>query len=340
MARDQPMMDALGIHWAGIDRIIIVPVFILLIALCIKNYRRIKDSIKHLAHPQNLATIFKNFSLRKLFLKTLLLTIGICFLFLALLQPQWGKKEQIIKQEGRDVVIILDISRSMLAKDMKPTRLDFAKLKIRTLLSKLTCERVGLIVFSGSAFVQCPLTIDSAAFLTFLQNVDTEIISSGTTSLDKALTKALEVFEPATGRKNKLVILLTDGEDYSLNLNAAQSNAIKENLHVFALGIGTPEGAPIPKLDESGNSAGHETDEKGNIVLSALNEKLLQELCTQLHGHYVRATYDDSDADAVTALITGYEKESFEDRKLSLFEDQYPWFLGIAWFCLALEWIL
>lgn len=243
-------------------------------------------------------------------------------------------------QEGRDVLILLDISRSMSAKDLKPNRLEFAKLKIRNLLAKLPSDRIGLVVFSGSAFVQCPLTADHAAFSMFLDHVDTEIISSGTTSLDKALTKALEVFGSAEGRRNRLAIVLTDGEDFSVNFDAAQNKALKENLHVFALGVGTPEGAPIPKFDREGKTIGHEVDEKGNVILSVLNEPMLQQLCARLNGLYQRATYDDRDIDALVARLTQYEKEQFADKKFSLYEEQYPWFLAVAWLCLALEWIL
>jgi Ca-activated chloride channel family protein len=228
----------------------------------------------------------------------------------------------------------------MRAQDIKPTRLDCAKLKIRALLEKLHCERVGLIVFSGSAFVQCPLTSDHTAFLMFLDHVDTEMISSGTTALDRALTQALEVFASAAGRKNKLAVVLTDGEDFSSNLDATTQQAMSENLHVCALGVGTPEGAPIPKFNDEGSPIGHETDEKGNIVLSCLNEKLLQSICAQVQGLYVPLSYDDSDLDAINAYISHYEKEKFEDKKISLFQDKYPWLLGLAWICLLVEWIL
>ena len=333
-------MDIFGIHWAGIDRIVYTPLVILLIVFIIKHSRTLAAAATSLAHKKYAHIIFKGFSARKQRAKGILLSLSIVFVLLALLQPQWGTIEQTIAQEGRDVLIVLDISRSMKAQDLKPTRLDFAKLKIRNLLPKLSCERVGLIVFSGSAFVLCPLTADHAAFLTFLDNVDTEIISSGTTALDTALSKTLEVFASLPTKKNKLVMLLTDGEDFSAHLSTTQEQTIQENVHLFALGVGTPEGAPIPKFDPAGNPAGHETDEKGNIVLSALNETLLQNLCSALHGQYVRARYDDSDIGAIAHKISSYEKEKFEDKQLSLFQDQYPWFLAIAWICLALEWIL
>jgi Ca-activated chloride channel homolog len=333
-------MITLGIHWAGFDRVVFLPIFLVLIFFIIRNYRRITRAAAQLVHPAHRTMLFAHFSPRRQMLKAFLLGTSAIFIFLALLQPQWGKKEQVIAQEGRDVLILLDISRSMRAADVKPNRLDFAKLKIKALLDKLTCDRVGLIVFSGSAFVQCPLTADHAAFLMFLDHVDTEIVSSGTTALDTALAKALEVFSSAQGRKNKLAVLVTDGEDFSYNLDVATNQALKENLHVFAIGVGTTDGAPIPILNEEGMQTGHETNEKGEIVLSRLGEKILSTLCSSVHGSYIPMTYNDTDIDTIASQVAHYEKEKFEDKKISLFEDQYPWLLGIAWICLLIEWML
>jgi Ca-activated chloride channel family protein len=333
-------MITLGIHWAGFDRVVFVPIFLVLIFFIIRNYRRITHAAAQLAHEAHRTKLFAHFSPRRQMFKAFLLSTSAIFIFLALLQPQWGKKEQVIAQEGRDVLILLDISRSMRAADVKPNRLDFAKLKIKALLDKLTCDRVGLVVFSGSAFVQCPLTADHAAFLMFLDHVDTEIVSSGTTALDTALAKALEVFSSAQGRKNKLAVLVTDGEDFSYNLDAATQQALQGNLHVFAIGVGTTDGAPIPILNEEGIQTGHETNEKGEIVLSRLGEQTLSTLCSHVHGSYIPMTYNDADIDTIASQVTHYEKEKFEDKKISLFEDQYPWLLGIAWICLLIEWMV
>lgn len=334
------MVDFFGIHFAGIDRIIFLPIVVILFIVLIRNHRRVSRAAQILVHPQHRKTIFKHYSPLRQRLKLFLSITAITGVFIALLQPQWGKQEQQVVQEGRDLLIVLDISRSMLAKDFKPSRLDFAKLKIRTLLEKIPSERVGLIVFSGSAFVQCPLTADHAAFLMFLEHVDTQTISSGTTAIDQALVKTISLFENSPTRKNKLAMLLTDGEDFSYSLDSAQARAIKQNLHLFAIGIGSNEGAPIPKVNERGEQIGHEVDSSGAIALSKLDEGTLQKLCSSLNGHYVRATYDDTDIDAIVTDIKRFEKETFADKKMSLYHDQYPWFLAIAWICLALEWIL
>ena len=334
------MSDFLGIHWAGIDRIIYLPIFVIFSFLIIRNYLRIRRSTNLLVHPKQTSTIFKHFSLRKNLIKTILLISGLFFIFLALLQPQWGKQSQHITQEGRDLLIVLDISRSMQAQDMKPSRLDFAKLKIRNLLSRLHFDRVGLILFSGSAFVQCPLTVDQSAFLMFLDHVDTEVISSGTTAFDTALNKAMEVYGDTVGRKNKAVLLVTDGEDFSSNLQSAKQKAIEQNIKVLALGIGSTQGAPIPIFDHQGNQIGHEKDEHGVIALTKLNEPLLQSLCQELNGIYYRAHYDDGDIDGLVSVIKKFEKEKFMDRKVSRYHDQYPWLLGLAWIVLLLEWLL
>lgn len=330
----------LGIHWAGIDRIVVFPVVLLLIFLIIRNYWRIATVVRILVHKKNQKSIFQHFSLSRYRFKIVLLCSGLLLLFLAVLQPQWGKKESIVQQEGRDLLIMFDISRSMLAQDVKPSRLALGKLKVRRLLEKLSFERVGLLVFSGTAFMQCPLTADHGAFLMFLDNLDVETMSSGTTALDTALVRATSFFGMVKGRKNKLALLITDGEDFSVGLESAQCRALQENMSLFALGVGTPEGAPIPKVDMSGTAVGYETDDHGGVALSKLNEPLLQNLCDKLHGKYLHAGYGDEDINEIARIVKSYEKEKFSDKNISLYEERYPWLLGGAWVLFALEWIL
>lgn len=333
-------MNFLGIYWAGTDYFITLPLFLILIGGVIKNYYRLKLSLLSLVHAHHQKMLFKNFSIRRTWFKAVCISISLLCMFLALLQPQWGMKEQEMVQEGRDLMILLDISKSMQAKDLKPSRLECAKLKIRNLLKKLSCERVGLIVFSGSAFVQCPLTSDYSAFLMFLDHVDSESLASGTTNLSGAFSKVIEVYKNIPERKHKLALLLTDGEDFSIHLESIKKELTTQAITLFTLGIGTPEGAPIPKVDEYGNIQGHEQDEQGNVALSKLDEQKLSSIATTLNGHYVRAGYDDSDINAIVKRVTQYEKETFADKKISHYHDQYPWFLGGALLLLALEWII
>lgn len=328
-----------GIHWAAADRFVYLPLFVLVAIFIIRRLFFIKNAYRQLVHSGHQKMLFGSFSLFRQTCKAVLLCLALGFLFIAMLRPQWGKKEEVIAQEGRDLAIALDISRSMLARDMQPSRLDFAKLKIKRLLEKLTCERVALIIFSGNAFIQCPLTGDKDAFLMFLDHIDAQTLASGTTALDKALNKTLDLFKTTPERKNKLVVFLTDGEDFSLSLSSAQQQAIQNNLIFFALGIGSPQGAPIPKINTDGTISGHEIDTDGKIALSCLNETLLADLCKQLKGHYIKSVYDDSDINSLVSYVASYEKEKFADKKISLFEEQYPWFCGFAWLCLALEWI-
>ena len=334
------MMNTFGIHWAGIDKIVYFPIFLFFIILVIRNYLKVKDKSLQLYHKSQKSVVFPGFSQVKLKLKTFFLCTAIFAIFLAILQPQWGKKEQNLMQEGRDLLILLDVSRSMLAKDLKPNRLEFAKLKIRDLVSKLAVDRVGLIVFSGAAFLQCPLTIDHAAFLMYLKNIDVESIASGTTSIESALQKALSVYEQIPNRKNKLVTIITDGEDFSTNLGNIKTLAASNNIRLFALGVGTSQGAPIPIFDNLGKQVGHQTDESGQIVTTKLNEEKLREITQALNGVYIRATYQDADVDQLVKIVKSFEKEKFADKQFSLFHDQYPWFLGVGWFLLLMDFVL
>jgi len=334
-------MDVLGIHYAQWHYIISAPLFIIAVILCVRYAFTSRKNIFLLVDKKHLKKLFPGFSPVRIILKSFLWCCGIIALLLALLRPQWNKKEQTVTQEGRDVMIVLDVSRSMLAHDMVPSRLENAKLKIRSLLDMLSFERVGLILFSGSAYIQCPLTADHAAFLTFLKHVDAETISSGTTALDKAFLKTMEAFGGASSdRKHKLMVLLTDGEDFSANFGPVKTKAREQNMTVFAVGLGSPEGAPIPIVNEYGKQVGHETDKDGKPILSVLNEDLLSGVCSALGGTYVRATQDDSDLDVIVAKINQFEKEKFEDRSFTSYEDKYVYFVASAFLFLLLEWLL
>lgn len=328
----------MNIHWGTPNNIwcfILLAIAALLLSIRY-NKKRIAQHLLVGVHSQFL----RNYSPIKQVLKALLLSVGFLFLCIALLRPQWNKSEETVMQEGRDVYIALDISRSMLAADCKPNRLVYAKEKIKHLIKKLSCERVGLILFSGSAFVQCPLTSDYAAFFLYLDAVDAELISSGTTALDQAIQQALTSFGAVPDRKSKLLVVLTDGEDFSRNLDTIKQEATDANLSIFAIGVGTPEGAPVPLFDHHGNSIGHQKDAKGGVVISRLNEQVLQKLSQDAGGRYIRATDNNDDIFALTRLVQSFDKEQLAERKHSRYEDQYHYFLLVTFICLILEWLL
>lgn len=283
---------------------------------------------------------FKNFSSTRYTMRALCMAIGFLGLFFAVLRPQWGQKEVVIKQEGRDLFIALDVSRSMLATDCAPDRLTIAKQKIKQLVPMLGCERVGLILFSGSAFVQCPLTIDYQAFNMFLDTVDAETISSGSTDLAQPIYKALDVYAAMPNKASKLLVIFTDGEDFSPDLSACTSRIKNENLKVFTIGVGTAEGAPIPVYDLQGKQIGHQKDQYDKIVISRLNQEILHEVSHAAGGTYIGLTSDTSDIKELVARVQKFDKEQFEDKNFDVLEDKYHYFLMISFLCFALEWIL
>ncbi len=328
-----------GISWAGVEYALLFPFLILALWLVLYRFNKVRRVIKQLAGTW-LSLLVHNFSVQRHVIKCILMSVGLFSLFLALLRPQWYKSEQIVAQKGRDLFIALDVSRSMLATDCSPNRLACAKEKIKHLVQELSCERVGLILFSGSAFVQCPLTTDYQAFRMFLDHVDAETISSGTTAMDAAIKQVLHAYKAMPAKKNKLLVIFTDGEDFSSNLDQFKREAQKEALHIFALGIGTPEGAPIPLFDQLGNPAGHQRDNKGNVVISRLNEGILSTLANDVGGSYIRFSPDDSDVRGIVRSVQSFQKEHIEDKKFAQLQEQYPYFLIVSFFCFALEWLL
>ncbi len=328
-----------GIRWASPSYLWVMPVIIVIILCYLYRQYKIRVAVRAFAgkwYP----SIIQNFILSREYVKALLFGIALIFLNGALLRPQWHEQAHTVVQNGRDILIALDISRSMLATDCHPNRLAYARTKIKQLLTKLPSERVGLILFSGSACMQCPLTTDYSAFTMFLDQVDAETISSGSTALDAAIEQALRAFQSAPERKNKLLVIFTDGEDFSTNLSHLKKEAQEQGLRIFTMGAGTHEGAPIPLYDGEGNQIGHQKDAKGKVVISQLNEGILHSLATDVGGTYILCTKDATDVHKLIERIIRFEKERFEDKQIAQFDDKYHYFVLVSLCCLLLEWIL
>ncbi|HEV2916327.1 MAG TPA: VWA domain-containing protein [Candidatus Babeliales bacterium] len=311
-----------------------------IIGLIIYRHQHIENLIYSLVG--NRATILlQHTSFTRRIIKSVLLGIGVLFLGITLWQPHWDKDIQEAEEYSRDLYIVLDISRSMLAQDVQPNRLELAKILIKKLVSKLSCQRVGLIVFSGSAFVQCPLTQDHGAFNVFLDHVDVETIASGTTSLEGALNQVINTYNRMPTKKHKLVVLVTDGEDFSDNMTAMQERIAESGLTICAIGIGTPEGAPVPLYDEYGNHIGHLKDTHDNVVISCHNAALLQDLVCKTGGQYCGALHDQSGIDTMVNYIMHIEKELLESNKTWIeLKAQYPYFVMVSFICFLIEWLL
>jgi Ca-activated chloride channel family protein len=299
-----------------------------------------RRSLLRLMQAGYIPLMLQHYSMTKKVIKILLLAITCLFVLLALSRPQWGKQEQRVEQTGRDLLIAVDISRSMLAQDCKPNRLEYAKEKIKKLLYNLSCERVGLLVFSSSTIVQCPLTTDYGAFYLFLDQLNVETISQGTTAIDQVMQSAINLFAQIPSRKTKLLVIFTDGEDFSANLTAIKDRALQERLSIFTMGVGTEHGAPIPIINEKYKQVGFEKDARGHVIMSCLNKKLLQEIAAKSGGKYIAATDDATDIASLIATINQFEKDALEDKTVQLFQEQYPYFIAVAFGCYLLEWLL
>lgn len=265
--------------------------------------------------------------------KRCLLILSLLFIVLGLCQPHFKKKDVLVERKGIDVVIAVDVSNSMLAKDIQPTRLDKAKLELSGLIDKLKTDRIGIVAFAGDAFIQCPLTLDKNAAKLFLNTISPNIVTVQGTDL----TKALQVATQAFGEKNeggKAVILLTDGENLEEDPLDAAKAAFQKGIHVFTIGIGTSDGSTLPNAY---GAQGYKKDRQGQIVLSKLNEPLLKALARNTEGMYYRATRGELETDKLLTQLSRLAQKDFKSQWLAEYEENYQFFLILAILLLLAE---
>jgi Ca-activated chloride channel homolog len=263
--------------------------------------------------------------------KNMLRLLSIGLIIMALARPQWGTRWEEVKMRGLDIVVALDTSRSMLAQDIKPNRLQQAKWGIRDLVKQLKGDRIGLIAFAGEAFLQCPATIDYAAFLMMLDDTYSGIIPLGGTDLYEALNESINSFD-SNSTADKVIILISDGEGHTGDPRDLLPKLKKDNIRIFAIGVGTREGDLIQ------TSEGFVKDKAGHVVKSALNENMLQLIARETGGFYIRSAPGDFGLERVYEQgIAQLQREERESRLNEVWQERFVWFLGGALLLLLIE---
>ncbi len=245
--------------------------------------------------------------------RALLWLVALALIIVAMARPQWGSEVQTVDQEGLQVMVALDVSQSMLAQDIKPTRLDRAKLEISDLMDRLNGDEVGLVVFSGASFIQFPLTSDYNTARMYLEGANPTVISRPGTAIGDAIRTAVRGFDESLDSQ-KVLVVISDGEDQETDPLAAAQEAADAGILIYSIGFGTPEGEPIPVLDANGAVVDYKRDAQGEVVLSKLDETTLQEIAQIGGGHYYRAAADASELDSLLAELDTLQKAKLESR--------------------------
>ena len=282
-----------------------------------------KKILSRFADAGMFSSIIPEYDPKRRWIKAVLITLATGCFIVALSGPQWGFKWEKINEKGVDLMIALDCSKSMLAEDIKPNRLERAKREIVDLLRMMKSDRAGLVAFSGKAVLQCPLTLDHEAFYIFLNVLTPGFLPVGGTNLSEALMTAFNGFEKESDTE-KAVIIITDGENTAGDAEEAAKMLAKKGIKIFCIGVGDSEGAPIP--DDKG---GFKKDASGNIVLSRVDEKGLETLAALTGGAYVRSVAGDMDLDLIykDKIRKGMQEKNLTSGKQKVWENRFQWFL-------------
>jgi Ca-activated chloride channel family protein len=268
-------------------------------------------------------------------LKLIYACLAIAFLAIGLANPQVGTKMETVKRQGVDLVFALDVSASMLAEDVAPSRLEKAKYLIAQSLEELGGDRVGIIAYAGKAYPLCPITTDYSAAKLALSSASPDFIPTPGTALEEALEYSLSYFDPESPA-SKVLVVISDGEDHDENWKEFVGQLNERGIKVLAVGLGTAKGGPIP-IKTGSNIIGYKKDENGEVVITRQNDEVLRELASQTNGSYVSGSNTSGTLEALKNTLSGLEKADIEERVFTDYDDQFQWFLAIAFALLLLE---
>ena len=323
--------------WGNVQLLYWLPLALPLAWALFALLRRRRAALAQLVDPALLGVLAPAWNPARAQSRLVLRVLALALLVVALARPQWGFHWEDVRRQGLDLLVVLDTSRSMMASDIKPTRLQQAKWGIRDLLRHLRGDRVGLVPFSGSSILQCPLTIDYAAFTMTLDDVYSGLIPRGGTAIEQALRTAIDSF-PKDGAADRVVLLVTDGEDHEGDPLKLLPELKEKDIRVYTIGIGTLAGEMVPGADGQG---AYFKDRQGQIVKTALKEDVLQKLALGTGGTYVRSAPGDTGLERVfNESINNLKRSEQETRTAKIYEERFVWAIAAALLLLAWEALL
>ena len=271
----------------------------------------------------------------KALLKLVVLVMSLVCFCIALVNPKVGTKLETVTREGVDIVFAIDVSKSMLAEDVAPNRLEKAQQLTAQIINNLVSDRVGIIAYAGKAVPQLPITTDYAAAKMFLQNMNTDMLSSQGTAIDEAIQLSRTYFNDAE-QTNRVLVIISEGEDHKdLNLDVAKA-AAKEGIKIFTIGVGSEKGGPIP-LKRNGVVMRYKKNQKGETVITKLNPNTLTAIAEEANGLFIQGQNTKQVTEKIAEILNKLEKKEFEAKEFSEFKDQFQWFLGLGLFFLILD---
>lgn len=303
----------------------VIPVIILFF-LVLQIWKR--HAQKKFANKKLLKRLSPNQSLFKSILKLTVICLSIASLSIALVNPKIGTKLETVKREGVDIVFAVDVSKSMLAEDIAPNRLEKAKQLVTQIINNLASDRVGIIAYAGKAFPQLPITTDYASAKMFLQNMNTDMLSSQGTAINEAIELAKTYYDDDE-QTNRVLIIISDGEDHSEDAAKVAEEASEEGIRIFTIGVGDAKGGPIP-IKRNGIVLNYKKDSNGETVITRLNEETLKTIANEANGAYLNGKNTNEVVENIRDILNKMDKKEFEAKQFADFKDQFQWFLAFA----------
>lgn len=310
--------------------LVLIPVFV---AGYIVLLRRKQRQLREFGDAELMAALMPNTSRTRPVVKFGLVLLALALLIVAAARPQYGQKEKVVKRQGIEVVIALDISNSMLAEDVAPSRLDRAKQMLSKMIDSMVDDKVGVVVFAGEAFTQLPITCDYVSAKMFLNSITPELIKTQGTAIGDAIYTSMRSFGSEESDASRAIILITDGENHEDDALAAAKAANEQGIKIFVIGIGKPDGSPIP-IPGTNN---FRKDRAGNVVVSKLNEQMCKDVAAAGHGLYVRCDNTNTAMRALQKEIDTLATSEIETKVYTDYNEQYQGFVLIALLLLVVD---
>ena len=283
----------------------------------------------------NLERLSPNISSLKPIIKTFIILIGTLMLIIAMVNPKIGTKIETFQRLGVDIVFAVDVSKSMLAEDITPSRIEKSKQLVSQVINNLGGDRIGIVAYAGKAFPQLPLTTDYSSAKMFLQNMNTDMLSSQGTAIDEAIKLSSTFFDQDQSTE-RLLFIVSDGEDHN-NLSFDMADlAAKNNITIYSIGVGTERGSPIP-IKKNGIVMSYKKDINGEVVITKLNKNYLEKISDKTGGKFIEGSVTDDVINDVIEILEKTEKKEFDTQKFSEFQDQFQWFIFLGLILIVID---